>query len=132
MRYTNNAIYTRVRAAVLAADSNAHCTQTYAPVPSAFPTVFMREIGHFTPNQTATISNAQDIFETTWEVQVFTDNKSKSKEDAYALMDAVKTAFRAMYFVETFEAPFDNTSNTYYTLIARFRRIIGSGENMPN
>jgi len=130
MKYTNNAIYTRMRAAVLAAESTANCTQTYAPTPSKFPTVFAREIGHFTPNGTATLSNAQDISERTWEVQIFSNLKSGAKEQAYALLDAVKSAFRSMYFVETFESPLDSTSQSYYTLIARFRRIIGSGEEM--
>ena len=121
-----------MRAAVLAAESTANCTQTYSPTPSKFPTVFAREIGHFTPNGTPTLSNAQDISERTWEVQIFSNLKSGAKEQAYTLLDAVKSAFRSMYFVETFESPLDSTSNTYYTLIARFRRIIGSGEEMPN
>ena len=132
MKYTNNAIYTRMRAAVLEAVSTANCTQTYSPTPSKFPTVFAREIGHFTPNGTPTLSNAQDIYESTWEVQIFSNLTQGAKEQAYQLMNAVKSAFRSMYFVETFESPLDSTSNTYYTLIARFRRIIGSGEEMPN
>lgn len=132
MKYTNNAIFTRMREAVLAVVSKANCTQTYAPKPSKFPTVFAREIGHFTPDETATLTNAQEIFETTWEVQVFSNLKPGAKEQAYELMDAVKSAFRAMYFVETFESPVDTTGTSYYTLIARFRRIIGSGEDMPN
>ena len=131
MKYTNNAIYTRIRAAALAEVSTAHCTQTYAPTPTKWPTVFAREIGRFTPNGTATLSNAQDISERTWEVQIFSNLQTGAKEQAYQLLDAVKTAFRAMYFVETFESPLDNTANSYYTLVARFRRIIGSGEDIP-
>lgn len=132
MKYTNNAIFTRIRASVLAEVSTAYCTQTYSPTPTKFPTVFAREIGHFTPSETATLSNAQDISESTWEVQVFSNLQTGAKEQAYQLMDAVKSAFRSMYFVETFESPLDNTGNSYYTLIARFRRIIGSGEEMPD
>ena len=132
MKYTRNAIFTRMRASVLAEVSTAYCTQTYAPTPTKWPCVFAREIGHFTPNETATLSNAQDISECTWEVQVFSNLQSGAKEQAYQLMDAVKSAFRRMYFIETFESPLDNTGNSYYTLIARFRRIIGSGEEMPD
>lgn len=131
-RYTNNAIYTRVRTAVLTEVPTAYCTQTYAPTPTKWPTVFAREIGHFTPSGTPTLSNAQDISERTWEVQIFSNLEKGAKEQAYTLLDAVKTAFRSMYFVETFESPLDSTGNNkYYTLIARFRRIIGSGEVMP-
>lgn len=131
MKYTNNAIFTAIRAAVLAEVSTANCTQTYSPTPAKFPTVFAREIGRFTPAQTATVSNAQDIYETTWEVQVFSNLQSGSKEQAYRLMDAVKSALRRLYFVETMENPIDQTDAKYYTLVARFRRVIGSGEEMP-
>lgn len=129
--YTNNAIYTKIRAAAIAEVSSTNCTQTYVPTPSKFPAVFAREIGRFTPNGTPTLSNAQDIYETTWEVQVFSNLKTGAKEQAYALLGAVKTAMRGLYFVETMENPIENSNNTYYTLVARFRRIIGSGESMP-
>lgn len=129
--YTNNAIFTKMRSAVLAVVATANCTQTYTPTPTKWPTVFAREIGRLTPNGTATMSNAQDISERTWEVQIFSNLQTGAKEQAYKLLDAVKTAFRSMYFVETFESPLDNTSNNYYTLVARFRRIIGSGETIP-
>ena len=128
--YTNNAIFTRMKTAVLAVASTADCTQTYNPTPTAFPTVFAREIGRFTPPTTATLSNAQDISETTWEVHVLSNKKPGGKEEAYKLMTAVKSAFRLLYFVETFESPVD-TSKDYYTLVARFRRIVGSGEELP-
>ena len=131
MKYTNNAIYTVVRNAVMNELSTANVTQTYAATPAKFPTVFVREIGHFTPNITGTMSNAQDISERTWEVQVFSNLKTGAKEQAYKLMDAVKSAFRSMYFLETFEAPLEGASTTYYVLVARFRRIVGSGEDMP-
>lgn len=131
MKYTNNAIFTAIRAAVLAEVSTANCTQTYSPTPAKFPTVFAREIGRFTPAQTATVSNAQDIYETTWEVQVFSNLQSGAKEQAYRLMDSVKGALRRLYFVETMENPIDQTDAKYYTLVARFRRVIGSGEEMP-
>lgn len=130
--YTNNAIFTKVRSAVLAVVATANCTQTYTPTPTKWPTVFAREIGRLTPIGTATMSNAQDISERTWEVQIFSNLQTGAKEQAYKLLDAVKTAFRSMYFIETFESPLDSTSNNYYTLVARFRRIIGSGETIPN
>lgn len=131
MRYSNNAIYTVIRSAVLAEVSDAKVTQTYVPAPAKFPTVFVREIGRFTPQNAQTVTNAQDVYETTWEVQIFSNLTSGAKEQAYKLMDAVKNAMRGLYFIETMENPVDNANNKYYTLIARFRRIIGSGEDMP-
>lgn len=131
MKYTNNAIYTRVRNAVVAVEPTANCTQTYTASPAKFPTVFMREIGRLTPTATITLSNAQDISERSWEVQIFSNVKPGAKEQAYALMDTVKTALRTLYFAEYFESPIDQTDKNIYCLVARFRRVIGSGEDMP-
>lgn len=131
-QYTNNAIYTVIRTAVLATVSTANVTQTYTATPAKFPTVFAREIGRFTPAQTATLTNAQDIYETTWEVQIFSNLQSGAKEQAYKLLSIVKNALRGLYFVETMENPVDRTDAKYFTLVARFRRVIGSGEDMPN
>ena len=132
MKYTNNAIYTVIRAAVLDAFPSAKVTQTYSPTPTHFPTAFIRKIGRFTPQETATMSNSQEIYETTWEVQVYSNLQGNSKEEAYDIMRVIKRAFKGMYFLETFETPQDTAKNEYYTLIARFRRIIGDGEEMPN
>ena len=132
MKYTNNAIYTKVYNAVKAVVSNTYVTQTYTPKPSSFPTVFVREIGRLTPPDTASFSNAQDISERTWEAQVFSNITPGAKEQAYSLMDAVKTAMRGLYFLETFESPIDQTDKNIYCLVARFRRVIGSGEDIPS
>ena len=111
--------------------STANVTQTYSATPSKFPTVFAREIGHFTPAQTQTFTNQQDVYETTWEVQIFSNLTSGAKEQAYKLMAAVKTALRGLYFIEVSENPIDTANEKYYTLVARFRRVIGSGEEFP-
>ena len=131
MIYTQNAIFTVIRTAVLNTISTANVTQTYSATPSKFPTVFAREIGHFTPAQTQTLTNQQDVYETTWEVQIFSNLTSGAKEQAYKLMTAVKNALRGLYFIEVSENPIDTANAKYYTLIARFRRIIGSGEEFP-
>lgn len=132
MIYTQNAIYTVIRTAVLNTISTANVTQTYSATPSKFPTVFAREIGHFTPSQTQTLTNQQDVYETTWEVQIFSNLTSGAKEQAHKLMSIVKNALRGLYFIEVSENPIDTANAKYYTLIARFRRIIGSGEEFPN
>ncbi len=131
MIYTQNAIFTVIRTAVLNTISTANVTQTYSATPSKFPTVFAREIGHFTPAQAQTLTNQQDVYETTWEVQIFSNITSGAKEQAYKLMGIVKNALRGLYFIEVSENPIDTANAKYYTLIARFRRVIGSGENFP-
>lgn len=124
---SNNAIFTVIRTAVLATVPSANVTQTYAATPAKFPTVFAREIGRFTPQTAQTMTNAQDVYETTWEVQIFSNLTSGAKEQAYSLMSIVKNALGGMYFIETMENPIDRQDNKYYTLVARFRRIVGDG-----
>ena len=131
MIYTQNAIFTVIRTAVLNTISTANVTQTYSATPSKFPTVFAREIGHFTPAQTQTLTNQQDVYETTWEVQIFSNLTSGAKEQAYKLMGIVKNALRGLYFIEVSENPIDAANAKYYTLIARFRRVIGGGDEFP-
>lgn len=131
MRYTNNAIFTAIRNAVKAEYADANCVQMYTPTPAKFPTVFAREIGHFTPQQAWTLTNAQDISERTWEVQVFSNLSTGSKEQAYEILDICKNVMRGLYFLETFEQPIDQQDKSIYCLVARFRRVIGGGEEMP-
>lgn len=131
MRYTNNAIFTAIRNAVKAEYADANCVQMYTPTPAKFPTVFAREIGHFTPQQAWTLTNAQDISERTWEVQVFSNLSTGSKEQAYDILDICKNVMRSLYFLETFEQPIDQQDKSIYCLVARFRRVIGGGEEMP-
>lgn len=131
MRYTNNAIFTAIRNAVKAEYADANCVQMYTPTPAKFPTVFAREIGHFTPQQAWTLTNAQDISERTWEVQVFSNLTTGAKEQAYDILDICKGAMRSLYFLETFEQPIDQQDKSIYCLVARFRRVIGGGEDMP-
>lgn len=131
MRYTNNAIFTAIRNAVKAEYADANCVQMYTPTPAKFPTVFAREIGHFTPQQAWTLTNAQDISERTWEVQVFSNLSTGSKEQAYDILDICKDVMRGLYFFETFEQPIDQQDKSIYCLVARFRRVIGGGEEMP-
>lgn len=131
MKYTNNAIFTAIRNAVKAEYADANCVQMYTPTPAKFPTVFAREIGHFTPQQAWTLTNAQDISERTWEVQVFSNLSTGSKEQAYEILDICKDVMRGLYFIETFEQPIDQQDKSIYCLVARFRRVIGGGEEMP-
>ena len=131
MKYTNNAIFTAIRNAVKAEYADANCVQMYTPTPAKFPTVFAREIGHFTPQQAWTLTNAQDISERTWEVQVFSNLSTGSKEQAYEILDICKDVMMGLYFIETFEQPIDQQDKSIYCLVARFRRVIGGGEEMP-
>ena len=128
--YTRNGIYTAIRSAVLDADENAYCTSTYNQTPPKLPCVFIREIGRFQPTDSINLAFDEDIFNCTFEIQIFTNSATK-QSDAYDIMDAVKTAMRSMYFILMSEAPIDNADENIYRLTARFSRTICGGDVMP-
>ena len=131
MNYSRKGIYTAVRNAIKAAYPNTNVTGTYVPIPSSFPTVFIREIGHFTPPNVVSFTNADDMHESTFEVQVWTKADTKM-DDAYKILDVAKTAFKSLYFVQTSENVVDDgTNSSLFRLTANFRRVIGGGESMP-
>lgn len=128
--YTRNGIYTVIRSAVLDADENAYCTSAYNQTPPKLPCVFIREIGGFQPTDSINLAFDEDIYNCTFEIQIFT-NSATAQSDAYALMDSVKSAMRGMYFILMSEAPVANADENIYRLTARFSRTICGGDVMP-
>lgn len=129
--YSQNAIYDRVFNAVRAVNPNVYVAGIYNPSPSKFPAVFCCEIGHFSPIQNVTLMNDDIQYQSTFEIQVVSNNTETRKTEAYQLLDAAKTAFKELFFVEISEAPISISDPTKYRIMARFRRTIGGGDTMP-
>lgn len=131
MNYSRKGIYTVARNAIKTSFPDANVTGTYVPMPSSFPAVFIREIGHITPPNVVSLTNADDMYESTFEIQVWTKGETKM-DDAYKILEVAKTAFKKLYFVQTSEIVVDDgTNSTLFRLTANFRRVIGGGEQMP-
>ena len=129
--YTRNAIYSKVAGDVIAAHSDVYCTSTYNPIPPSIPCVFIREIGHYTPTEAVNLGYTEDIYRSTFEVQIFSNVAGGAQSQAYNILATVKTSFREMCFIETSEAPIDNADDSIYRLVARFERVICGGDGMP-
>ena len=130
--YNRNAIFTKVKNAILTSYPSAYVTSVYDFAPPSFPCVFIRETGHRTPANVQTFKNGQDFWESTFQVQIFC-NSNNPMSEAYGIYDVIFNAFKSLFYLDIEGAtPIDNADSEIYRLTATFRRPIGGGEQMPN
>lgn len=127
MKYSRNGVYTRVHDAVKASYADAYVTAAYENIPSAFPAVFVREIGSVQGQRAVTFTTDDEQYQSTFEVQVFCDKQMT----AYSIMSIVQASMREMHYIQDMLQPIDNIDRTIFRLVARFHRTIGGGEDMP-
>ena len=130
MRYSRNAIYTRVRDEILAEHSNAYCTSRMVAKPASFPACYIHEIDNFRPQQFTQLDFQDVQCESVYEVQVVSNKKNTAASEAYAIMDTAKAAMSNLYYREFSETNIDRGDT--FTFIGRFRRRIGGGDTMPS
>ena len=65
MKYSRNAVYTRVVNAIKSEYPNANCTSRYVPKPASFPACYIHEIDNIRPPQYTQL-DFQDI---QWEIE---------------------------------------------------------------
>jgi len=130
MNYTRNAIYSYVANAIKEQFPNAYCTSRYAPIPASFPACYIHEIDNFRPIQYTQLDFQDVQCESVFEVQIVSAKKDTAASEAYAIMGVVKSAFNELYYREFSETNMDN--GEHFTVIGRFRRKIGGGDQMPN
>ena len=126
---TRNAVYTYVMNAIKARYPSANCTSRYVAKPAKFPSCYIREIDRNRPIQYTQL-DFQDIqWESAFEIQVVSNKANTAASEAYNIMDVARAAFSELYYREFQETTIDG--GDLFTVIARFRRVIGGGDNMP-
>lgn len=129
--YTPVAVYDYVARAVKSVHTDANCTSVSTPTSAKFPTVLIYEVGRFEPTECVTFDNSQSVAQSTFAVEVYTNNQNKGKSEGYKILATVKSAFKSLYYVEIEETPMANIDPTIFRLMARFRRVIGGADTMP-
>lgn len=130
MKYTRNAVYTKVEDAIIAKYPNAYCTSRFVAKPSTFPACYIHEIDNFRPAQFTQLDFEDKQWESAFEIQVVSAKADTAASVAYAIMDIAKEAFSQLYYREFSETTID--SGDKFTIIGRFRRRIGGGDIMPD
>lgn len=128
MNYTRNAVYTRVVDAIRAAYPSANCTSRYVAKPSKFPACYIHEIDRSRPTQYTQLDFEDVQHESTFEVQVISNKANTAATEAYDIMELARSAMNNLYFHEFSETNVDRGDT--FTIIGRFRRIIGGGDTM--
>ena len=130
MKYSRNAVYNYIVNAVLAEYPNAYCTSRYIAKPPLFPTCYVHEIDNNRPLQYTQLDFEDVQWESAFEIQVVSTKSNTAATEAYAIMAVAKAAFAKLYYREFSETSVDN--GDMYTVIGRFRRVIGGADEMPN
>jgi hypothetical protein len=130
MKYSRNAIYTRIANAIKADYPNAYCTSRYVAKPSTFPACYIHEIDRNRPIQNTQLDFQDVQYESVYEIQVVSNKHNTAASEAYDIMDLAREAFSSLYYREFSEANIDRGDT--FTIIGRFRRVIGGGDEMPN
>ena len=129
MNYSRNAIYTRVVNAIRAVYPNTYCTSRLVAKPSTFPACYIHEIDRNRPLQYTQIDFQDVQYESVFEIQVVSAKANTVSTEAYNLMEIARQAFSDLYYREFSETNIDNGDT--FTIIGRFRRVIGGGDTMP-
>ena len=130
MKYSRNAIYTRIANAIKADYPNAYCTSRYVAKPSTFPACYIHEIDRNRPIQNTQLDFQDVQYESVYEIQVVSNKHNTAASEAYDIMELARAAFSSLYYREFSEANIDRGDT--FTIIGRFRRVIGGGDEMPN
>ena len=130
MNYTRNAVYTRVRSAIIAQFPDAYITSRMVAKPSAFPAVLVHEIDRSRPLRNTQLDFKDVQWESVFEVQVVSSKANTAATEAYNIMDIARQSLSDLYYREFSETNID--SGDTFTLIGRFRRVIGGGDTMPS
>ena len=129
MTYSRNAIYTRIVNAIRAVYPNTYCTSRLVAKPSTFPACYIHEIDRNRPLQYTQLDFQDVQYESVFEIQVVSAKNNTASTEAYNLMEIARQAFSDLYYREFSETNID-TGDTF-TIIGRFRRVIGGGDTMP-
>lgn len=129
MKYTRNAVYTRIVNAIHASYPSASCTSRYVPKPSTFPSCYIHEIDRSRPIQNLQLDFEDVQWESVFEIQIVSARANTAATEAYGIMDVARQAFSDLYYREFSETNIDGGDT--FTVIGRFRRIIGGGDTMP-
>lgn len=130
MNYSRNAIYTHIVNTIKTEYPNAYYTSRLVATPAKFPACYIHEIDRSRPLENVQLDFDDVQYESVFEIQVVSNKHSTAASEAYDIMDLARAAFSSLYYREFSETNIDRGDT--FTIVGRFRRIIGGGDSMPN
>lgn len=129
MKYSRNAIYTRVANAIKSAYPNAYCTSRMVASPAKFPACLIHEIDNTRPLQNTQLDFEDVQCESVFEIQVVSNRANTAASEAYEIMALADAAFSGLFFRRFSQTNIDKGDT--FTIIGRYRKTIGGGDTMP-
>lgn len=130
MIYSRNAIFTRVANAIKTEYPQAYCTSRYVAKPSTFPACYIHEIDNNRPIQNTQLDFQDVQCESVFEIQVVSNKANTAASEAYDIMALADAAFSGLYYRRFSQTNIDRGDT--FTLIGRYRRVIGGGDKIQN
>ena len=119
-----NEIYTRIRNAVLAKFENANISSRYIPMPASFPHVSCVQIDSFEPAELIDSSESQKYVSIAYQIDVYSNNKTKSKSECKDIIAVIDDTLRRMNFHRETLVPVQNINDaSIYRITARYKVI---------
>ena len=129
MKYSRNAIYTRIANAIKAEYSNAYCTSRMVASPAKFPAILIHEIDNIRPIQNIQLDFQDVQYESVYEIQVVSNKANTAASEAYDIMAIADAVLSGLYYRRFSQTNIDRADT--FTLVGRYRRVIGGGDTMP-
>ena len=129
MKFSRNAIYTRIANAIKAEYPDAYTTSRMVASPARFPACLIHEIDNTRPIQNTQLDFEDVQYESVYEIQVVSNRQNTAATEAYGIMALADAAFSGLYYRRFSQTNIDRGDT--FTLVSRYRRIIGGGDTMP-
>lgn len=129
---TENEVLTRIANSVDALSLNCYLTSVYEPFPPKLPCVYVRQTDKYPLRNRVDLdyTDAQNV--AVFTAEVYTQKSDgNAKATADLVMDTIADSFRQMYFIMQMRTPVDNGDPSVYRILARFRRVICNGDELP-
>jgi hypothetical protein len=130
VKYSRNAIYTRVANAIKADFPDAYCTSRMVASPAKFPAILIHEIDRNRPLRNTQLDFEDVQYESVYEIQIVSNKANTAASEAYDIMALARAAMSELYYREFSETNIDRSDT--FTIVGRFRRVIGGGDTMPS
>jgi len=128
--YSKNAVYTKVVNDVISGNSAVTFCSRLQPYAESFPAIQLFERADVSVGD-ETLDFDGNVYNSTWEVQIFSNKQNGAEVEAYDIMDTVKASMKSLYYCMTMCEPVENIDPSIYRLVSRFTRTICGGDTMP-
>lgn len=128
---TRNQVFDRVATALEDEFDGIFVTSKREPVPPQFPCVWCLEVASVPERQYEYIDLSSEHRRSTFEVQTFSNLEAGADSQARNIMEMCINLFRGMGYRCTYNQQMDNVDSSISRQVARFTRLIGGSDELP-